>query len=233
MKTKFLTIMLGLFVSPLALSAGEDDPLLYKVMIDQLEFRDGDGEDPIVWEVEAWVGKDLNKLWFKTEGERADGRSEEIELQALYSRAIAPYWDLQVGWRHDNVPSPNRDWAVFGVQGLAPYFFEIDAALFVGSSGRSSIRLSAEYELMLTQRLVLSPEIELNLFGKNDPALGVGSGLSDSELGVRLRYEIRREFAPYVGINWSKQHGDTADYSRADGESTEDTRIVFGIRAWF
>lgn len=214
-------------------AAGEDDPLLYKVSVDQLEYRDTEGPNPIGWNIDAWIGKDLHKLWIKTEGERINGSTEELEVQALYSRAIAPFWDLQAGWRHENLPSPARDWAVIGVKGLAPYLLEVDAALFVGESGRTAARLEAEYELMLTQRWVLSPEIELNLLGKRDPDRGAGSGLTDIEVGLRLRYEIRREFAPYIGINWSKLYADTADFARDEGEKTETGQFVIGVRGWF
>ncbi|MEH6650315.1 MAG: copper resistance protein B [Motiliproteus sp.] len=237
MKIKITLITTTLIVPSLipgwVLASGEDDPLLYKVIVDQLEYRDTDGPNPMVWNIDGWLGKDLNKLWIKTEGERINGITEELEVQALYSRAIAPFWDLQAGWRHENLPKPDRDWAVVGVKGLAPYLFEVDAALFVGESGRSAARLEAEYEIMLTQRWVLSPEIELNLLGKSDPERGVGSGLTDIEVGLRLRYEIRREFAPYIGINWSKLTSDTADLARAEGEKTEAGQFVVGVRAWF
>ena len=230
-------LVIGLFSFSLCLNAVasgmEDDPLIGKVMISQLEKRSTDGSDPAVLEAQAWIGKDLQKLWFKTDVERVGGETEEAEIQALYSRAIAPYWDIQAGWRHESQPGPNRDWAVIGFQGLAPYFFEVDAAAFIGKHGRTAIRLEAEYEILFSQRLILTPEIEVNAFGKDDTATGVGSGLSDLELGLRLRYEIKREFAPYVGINWTKQFGSTADLSRLNGEDTRDTQFVIGIRAWF
>jgi copper resistance protein B len=210
-----------------------DDPLLSMVRIDQLEVRVGDGDDPLVWEAEGWIGYDLNKLWIKTDGEYMNDRLEDAEVQALYSRAIAPFWDLQIGWRGDLRPTPERNWLTLGVKGLAPYFFDIDAAIFIGESGRTAARLQAEYEIMFTQRLVLVPDIEINLYGKNDPDLGIGSGLSDIETGLRLRYEIRREFAPYIGINWTRLYGDTADYARENGDDTDDFRVVFGFMAWF
>ena len=156
-----------------------------------------------------------------------------MELQALYSRAVAPFWDLQFDWRRDIRPPPDSDWLAFGLKGLAPYFFDIDSALFIGDSGRASARLQAEYDVMLTQRLALVPEIELNLYGKNDPATGTGSGLSDIEAGLRLRYEVRREFAPYIGLNWTRLYGRTADYARTEGADVDDIQFVFGIRAWF
>lgn len=210
-----------------------DDPLLARVLVDQLETRIGSGDDPLSWDAEAWLGYDLNKLWIKTEGEYVDGRGEEVELQALYSRAIAPFWDLQVGWRGDVSSQPDRNWLVLGVKGLAPYFFDMDVTLFVGDNGRSAARLQAEYEILFTRRLILVPDVEINLHGRNDPANGVGAGLSDLEIGLRLRYEIRREFAPYIGVNWVHLYGDTAEFARADGRGADDFRFVAGFRTWF
>ncbi len=210
----------------------EDDPVLTKFNLEQLEVHDADGSNPITWEAEAWVGKDINKLWFKTEGERTNGETEEFELQALYSRAIDPYWEFQVGVRKDFQPE-SRNWGVVGLKGLAPYYFETDVALFVGESGRSALRVQSEYELMLSQKTALSPEIELNFHGKDDEVIGVGSGLSDISLGLRLRHEFKREFAPYVGVEWTKKFGKTADFARDEGEDVSDTQLVLGIKAWF
>ncbi len=234
-KYLLLPILALALVIPTLGFAGEksDDPILTKVMVNQLELRATDGSNPLVWDVEGWIGKDLHKFWIKTDGEYVDGQTEDAEFQALYSRAIAPFWDLQLGWRHDIRPTPTRDWLVLGMKGLAPYFFDIDAAVFLGDHGRTAARLQAEYEIMLTQRLVLVPEIELNLYGKDDPAVGIGSGLSDIEAGLRLRYEVRREFAPYVGVNWTRMYGKTADYARNEGADVNDVQLVFGIRAWF
>ena len=232
---KYLLLLMSILVFPGIVSAGEmnDDPLLTMLLVDQLEIRNADGENPLVWDAEGWVGKDLHKLWIKTDGEYVDGQVEEAELQAIYSRAVAPFWDLQLGWRRDLRPSPQRDWLAFGLKGLAPYYFDIDTALFIGDSGRTSARVQAEYEIMLTQRLVLVPEIEVNLSGKDDPATGTGSGLSDIEAGLRLRYEVRREFAPYVGVNWTRLYGQTADYAREEGDDTDAVQFVLGIRFWF
>ncbi len=232
---KNIVALLFFLIIPSLAFAGEmnDDPLLTMLIVDQLEIRNNDGSDPLVWDAEGWIGKDVDKLWIKTEGEYVNSRVEEVELQALYSRAVAPFWDIQLGWRRNIRPTPNRDWLAFGVKGLAPYFFDIDVALFVGDAGRTSARLQVEYEIMLTQRLVLVPEIELNLYGKDDPATGIGSGLSNIEAGLRLRYEIRREFAPYIGLNWTKLYGDTADFARAEDTDTDDVQFVFGVRAWF
>ncbi len=233
MKKKLLIWSVGLLMPGMALAGAEDDPVISKLLIDQFEIREADGPDPVVLDAQAWIGRDLHKLWFKTEMERVDGDTEEAELQLLYSRAIAPYWDLQVGWRRDLRPQPERNWAALGLEGLAPYFFEVDAALFIGESGQTAARVEAEYEFMLTQRWVLSPEVEINAYGKGDPELGVGSGVSDLEAGLRLRYEIRREFAPYIGVNWVKKFSRTADFARDEGEETSDIQFVAGIRAWF
>ncbi|MCG6872394.1 MAG: copper resistance protein B [Gammaproteobacteria bacterium] len=210
-----------------------DDPLLVMLKIDQLEVRDSDQGSPLVFDGLAWIGHDLNKVWAKFEAERIDGETEEAELQLLYGRAIAPYWDLQVGWRHDFRPEPERDWFAIGLQGLAPYFFEVDATAFIGEDSQVAFRLSAEYEMMLTQRWVLSPEIEINAYTKDQPDFGIGSGIADLDAGLRLRYEIRREIAPYVGVNYQRKFGGTADLAKAQGEATDDWQWVAGIRAWF
>ncbi|NRB24863.1 MAG: copper resistance protein B [Shewanella sp.] len=209
-----------------------DDPLLTKVMIDEFE-NDLTQHSTTSWGAQAWIGYDLNKFWIKTEGEYSGGDVIDAEVQALYSRAIAPYWDLQMGLRQDLKPSPSRDWAVLGIQGLAPYFFEIDAAIYVGKAGRTAVSFSSEYELLITQKLILTPEIEMNFYGQNDPDVGIGSGLSDIGAGLRLRYEILREFAPYIGVNWSKKFGNTADYARDEAEEDSETQFVVGVRSWF
>jgi len=233
MKKPTVFAMGCLLVSSGATAAAEDDPLLVKLLIDKLEWRAADGPNPWVWDADAWIGKDLNKLWFKTEGEYADGTTEAAYGEALYSRAIAPYWDLQVGWRHDFRPDPTRDWFAVGFRGLAPYWFDVDVTLYAGGNGTVSGLLDVEYDFMFTQRLFLSPELEMNFYGKDDPERGIGSGVSDLELGLRLGYEIRREFAPYIGINWEKKFGGTADYAREEGESTSDLQFLAGVRAWF
>lgn len=233
MNKQILIALECLIVSSAAMAGAEDDPLLAKVMIDKLEWRAADGPDPWVWDADAWIGKDLNKLWLKTEGEYVDGTTEAAYGEALYSRAIAPYWDLQAGWRHDFRPEPERDWFALGFKGLAPYWFEVDATLYTGGNGTVAARLDAEYEILFTQRLILSPELETNYYGKADPARGIGAGFSNLELGLRLRYEIRPEFAPYIGVNWQQLFGGTADYAREEGEPTNDLQFVVGLRAWF
>lgn len=214
-------------------AAGADDPLLAKVMIDQLEVRDGDGTDPLVLEADAWIGYDLQKLWLKVDVEKVGGVIEESEFQALYSHAVDPYWDFQIGWKHNNKPKPSSDWLAVGVKGLAPYFIETDASLFFGDNSQIQARVSLEHELMFTQRLVLIPELGMNFYSKDDAEKEIGSGLSDASFGLRLAYEIKREFAPYIGINWTSKYGTTADYARESGEKVSDTQFVVGIKAWF
>jgi copper resistance protein B len=228
-----LLIIFSLTYSHDGQTAAEDDPLLLMGLLDKFEWRDSSGGDSLSWEGQAWLGKDLRKLWLKTEGERANNRTDEAELQLLYSKAIARYWDFQVGARHDFEPSPSRTWAAFGFHGLAPYFFETDIALFIGDSGRTALRIESEYELLITQRLIFTPDIEINFYGRDDAVAGVGSGISDLEAGIRLRYEIRREFAPYAGIIWTKLFGSTADFARLNGEDTSDVQVAVGIRVWF
>ena len=216
-----------------AFAGGSDDPILSKVLIDQLEFRHADENSPLVLDGQGWVGKDLQKFWLKAEVERAEGETEEAELQALYSQAISPFWDFQVGLRQEFQPTPSRSWVVIGIQGLAPYFFEVDTALFIGESGRTAFRLEAEYDLLFTQQLILTPEIKFNFYGQNDAELGIGSGFSNVEAGLRLRYEIRREFALYTGVNWNRRFGNSADFAHSAGEETEDFQWVIGVRVWF
>ena len=230
---KITLVSCAISLSSVAFASMEDDPVLTMVKIDQFETRSTQGDDPFVWDADAWIGQDLNKLWIKTEGERVSGKTESAELQLLYSKAAAPFWDVQFGVKKDFQPKPSRNWGVIAAKGLAPYLFEVDASLFIGESGRSAVRLDAEYEYMFSQKLILSPEIEINAFAKDDELTGTGKGLSSIEAGLRLRYEVRREFAPYIGINWEKKYGNTANFSLNEGEKTEDTQLVVGVRFWF
>ncbi len=226
-------VLLALLFSGNAVAGMSDDPFLFMLKVDKLELRDADDGTALVWDAQAWAGKDLHKLWLKTEGERMNAETEEGSVELLYSRAIAPFWDLQAGWRHDFRPEPNRDWFAFGLKGLAPYLFEVDATAYVGESGRMAAGLAVEYEYMFTQKLILSPELEMSFYSKDDEAVGIGSGLSGMEAGLRLRYEIVREFAPYIGVNWWRKFGNTADYARAEGGKVDDVEFVAGFRLWF
>ena len=233
MKNKMIFALLGLVFSSSVFAMGDDDPIVTKVMIDQLETRITNGDDPVVLEAKAWVGTDLNKLVIKASAEQVKTNLEELELQAVYSRAIDPYWDFQVGLRQDQKPTPVRNWLALGFAGVAPYWFDIDSTLFIGESNQVALRLKAEYEVMITQKWVLSPELEVNLYSKDDAETGAGSGLANTQLGLRLRYEVKREFAPYIGINWNKMYGNTANFAKNAGSHVESSQIVAGIRAWF
>jgi len=210
-----------------------DEQMNYAFLADRLEAVRTRGEWSAAYEIEARIGRDYDRAVLKAEGEVEDGRLHEARTELLWTHAVHPYWDVQLGVRHDSGEGPNRSWAAFGVQGLAPYWFEVDATAYVGESGRTSLRLSAEYELLLTQRLILQPRLEANAYGKPDPERGLGSGLSDLTAGVRLRYEIRREFAPYVGVERAWKLGNTADLAEAAGEDRRVTRWVAGLRFWF
>jgi copper resistance protein B len=201
--------------------------------IDQLELTDGRYANGQAWEVEGWYGNDSDKLWLRSEGDSDNGRIGEGDVEALWSHAITAFWDSQLGVRQDVGEGAHRQWAAFGVQGLTPYWFELEATAYAGLSGRTAARFRAEYELLFTQRLILQTEFELNLYGRDDPASHVGSGLSDTQLGLRLRYEISRQFAPYIGLVWIHRYGGTADYARQDGQPLMDRQFVAGVRIWF
>ncbi|WP_454734100.1 MULTISPECIES: copper resistance protein B [Cupriavidus] len=210
-----------------------DDDIYYQVLFDRLEYVKAPGGSGLSWDVLAWVGKDLNRLWFKSEGSRLYGKTEEARAEALWGHAFATFWDWQLGVRQDFGNGPPRTWAAFGVQGLAPYWFDVEATAYVGSSGRAGARVRTTYDIRFTQRLLLTPEFEANAYSKADEARGIGNGISDLKIGLRLRYEIRRQFAPYIGVVWGKKLGNTADLARAAGERTTDKQIVAGVRIWF
>jgi copper resistance protein B len=203
------------------------------VLFDQLEWRTGSGANAGSWDTQGWVGGDVNRVWFRTEGEAASGDAADAQVHALFGRAIAPWWDLVAGLRQDVGPGPDRTWAAIGIQGLAPYWFEVQATAYVGASGRTHLRLESEYELLVTNRLVLQPVAEVEIYGKSDPERGIGAGLSTLDTGLRLRYEIRRELAPYVGVTWTGRFFGTADLARAAGKETSGARLALGVRAWF
>jgi copper resistance protein B len=210
----------------------EDDAPYGMLLLDQLEWREIDGTNAQVWELDAWYGGDYNKLWFETEGQRVAGE-EDGRIELMWDRIISPWWSFQTGVRRDFGRGPSRTWLDIGVQGLAPHFLEIDAAIYIAEQGRTAARFSGEYDMLLTQRLILQPELEVRAFGKDDRENGIGSGLSNIEIGLRLRYEIRRELAPYLGLHWERKFGRTADLARSGGEDVEDLALVAGVRAWF
>lgn len=221
-----IAIGLALTVPQLAAQAADDD-IYYFLQADRFEY--GEKEDSFTWDAQGWVGDDYHKAWLKAEGESEDGDVGENEIQLLYSRAWTPFFDWQAGIRHDLDPEPSRNHLVLGVQGLAPQWFEVDAALFVSEDGDLSARVEVEYDLLLTQRLVLQPRLEAELSASTLPEFGIGSGVSSTELGLRLRYEWHRKFAPYIGINWTKFYGDTADFVG----NHDDVTALLGLRLWY
>ncbi|WP_423140839.1 copper resistance protein B [Parablastomonas sp. CN1-191] len=205
-----------------------------QVMFNIAEAQVKKGRDGFQWDAEAWYGGDINRLWLKSEGDGEFGRAiEKAEIQALYSHAIGPYFNLQGGVRYDFKPNPSRTYATVAIEGLAPSFFDVEGALFVSNKGELMARAEGYYDQRITQRLILQPRVELNFAAQNSPELGVGAGLIDAEVGLRLRYDIRREFAPYVGVQYRRSFGNTRDYQRAAGEDTGVLSAVAGIRFWF
>jgi copper resistance protein B len=204
------------------------------VMFNLAEYQARARSDGYRWEGAARIGGDINKLVIKTEGEGSFGGAlDDAETQLLYSRAIAPYFDLQAGVRYDIKPDPSRAYAVVGVEGIAPFWFDVDAQLFLSNKGDLLARLEGYYDQRITQRLIAQPRAELNLAAQDVTENGIGSGLSDLELGLRVRYEIKPEFAPYVGLEWVRQFGDTARFARAAGDEASVTNFVFGVHFWF
>ena len=200
---------------------------------DRVEYRAREGADGYLWDVQGYYGGDINKFWFKSEGEGSFGEPiEGAEVQALWSRAIAPFFDFQAGVRQD-LTGPERTHAVIGIQGIAPYKFEVDAAAFISSKGDVTARIEGELDQRITQRLILQPRAELALSAQDIPELGVGAGIDRIEAGLRLRYEFAREFAPYIGVSQEWRIGDSAAYARAAGEDPSVTNYVVGVRFWF
>ncbi len=213
----------------------EDDEIYHFALIDRLEYGATDGPDNYLWDAEGWVGGDYNKLWWKTEGEGPfhGGGPEDTEFQALYNRTISPFWSAQAGVRYDLNPNPDRAFLVLGLQGLAPQWLETDNALFVSEDGDVSFRGEYEYHLLITQRLAIAPRVEVNMSAQDVPEYGLGAGLNNTEMGIRLRYAIKREFAPYIGVRWEQTYGETRDIARAEGEDSSSTAFVVGLRAWY
>jgi copper resistance protein B len=192
------------------------------VQADRLEYQTNEGEPRFLWDAQGWVGNDFHRLWLKTEGERDSNKTKAAELQALYSRPISAYFDVQAGVRQDFQPGARRTFGVVGIQGLAPYWFEVDTALFISSDGDVSARFETEYDLRFTQRLILQPRAEANFAFQDVARLDIDAGLTSFEAGARLRYEFKREFAPYAGASWGYAAGEPDRFS-----------LVAGLRLWF
>lgn len=200
---------------------------------ERLEAVRADDDTFAAYDVQAWYGGDFDRIVFKAEGDVDAGEVEEAGTELLWGHAIAPFWNTQLGLRYDGGEGPDRSWLAAGVQGLAPYRFELDATAYVGTEGRTALNIEAAYELLITQRLILQPRIETNLLGKRDVERGLGSGLSDVSAGLRLRYELRREIAPYIGVEWAGKFGGTADLARSEGVDAQELQAVAGLRFWF
>lgn len=203
------------------------------VMASLAEYQVRNGADGFRWEGSLWAGGDINRFMLTTEGESAGGSVEAAEVQALYSRAISPFFNVNVGVRHSFEPRPSRTDVTVGISGVAPYWFDLDAALFLSTEGELSARLESSYDFRLTQRLIVQPRAELVFSATAVPERSIGTGLSTAELGLRLRYDIRREFSPYIGLSYESAVGDTADFRRQAGEETSSTSLVVGVRVWF
>jgi copper resistance protein B len=210
-----------------------ENPLNKLVLLDRLESRNASGGDVLHWDLDAWIGRDLRKVWIRSEGARRDAGTERAELEVLWGQAVTPWWEIVAGIRADFAPGRGQEWAAVGIRGLAPYALDVEATAYVGSGGRTALRVEVAHELLVTNRLILAPSLELDWHGRTDPSRAQGSGLADAELGLRLRYEVRREVAPYVGLVRERRFGRTADFARAMNRDPDDTRFVAGIRLWF
>ena len=209
-----------------------DEHKFYALLGDRFEYNKQANAG--VFDLQGWYGTTFDRLVIKTEGEMSEGSLEENQTDVLWGHAISTYWDTQVGVRLDyNKEGANRQWLAFGLQGLAPYWFELDMTAYLGERGNTAFTLEAEYELLLTQKLIVQPRAEITLYGKDDEQNLLGSGLSSSAIGFRMRYEFTRQFAPYVGIEWSNKFGNTADYAKLNGQSSNDRSFVAGIKFWF
>jgi copper resistance protein B len=203
------------------------------VTLENFEVARVGGDTLVPYNLQAWYGRTYDRAVIKSEGDIERGEITEARTEILWGHAFAPFWDRQLGVRYDSGSGPNRSWLAFGVQGLSPYKFELEATAYLGEAGRSALRFDASRELLLTQKLILQPRVEANVYGKSDLVRGVGRGLADVTAAVRLRYEIRRELAPYVGIQWVRSYGETQDIARAAGRDANDARLVVGLRLWF
>ncbi|AOV16786.1 copper resistance protein CopB [Acidihalobacter aeolianus] len=210
-----------------------DEKRFHAVRVDRLERVFTSHGDATAYDAQAWIGRDFNRLVVKAEGHIANGRLQEATTQAFWSHALSAFWNGQLGVRHDSGIDPSRTWLAFGFEGLAPYWFETDVTAYVGGDGRTALYAATEYDLRITQRLILQPRLEANLYGRRDAARSLGSGLSDASAGLRLRREFGRQFAPYVGVEWAGKFGETADFARAAGEPARETRWVAGLHFWF
>ena len=210
-----------------------DKQVNWAVVVEQLEYQNYDSRDVLNWNANAWIGGDIDRLWLRTEGERENGVTHKAELQALWGHAISPWWELVGGVRQDFKPASGQAWAAFGIQGMPLYGLELEATAYVGERQQTALRLESSYAILLTNRWILEPSLEANFYGRNDASRDQGSGLADSEIGVRLRYEITRGFAPYLGVSFNRSYGNAAEQIRDDDGDIGQTRLVAGVRLRF
>jgi copper resistance protein B len=216
-------------VEPLRLM---DTHYFWSVQGDRLEWLNE--SEHLTFDVSSWAGTTFNRLVLSAEGEVAEGEVEESSTELLWRHALTAYFDLQAGLRFDQFEvGRDQQWLAVGIQGLAPYWFETSATVYLRESGHTAFNLELEYDALLTQRLVLQPRLEMNLHGKEEALNGVGSGLSDLAFGLRLRYEISRQFAPYIGVEWLNTYGDTADFRRRAEQDTSESQFLAGLKFWF
>lgn len=213
--------------------AVHDQAVHYFVLLDRLEWQAAEEGSGVDLDSRAWIGRDRDRVWLRAEGDTENGRVGEAQMHVLYGHQFSRWWDIVGGVRQDFRPGAAQTWAAIGVQGLAPYWFEVEATAYLGAAGRTHARFEVEYELLLTNRLIVQPLLEVDVFGKSDPERGVGAGLSTTDAGFRVRYEFKREIAPYIGVVWHNMWGKTAEFAEAAGEETGGMRFVTGLRLWF
>lgn len=213
----------------------EDNTIFYHVLFNQLEGRTNGPDNEFRWDGEGWIGTDMNKIWFKSEGVVEHGKMSDGDQEVLYDRPIPylRYFDFQAGVRYDLDSAPGRTWGAIGIEGLAPYFFEFAPTFYFSNRGYFAGRVEGSYDILITNRVIAQPQFELNFYSKSDPSRGVGSGLSELDTGLRIRYEVTRKFAPYIGFAYTGDFGKTADFIRAEGGNPEDPRLVIGVRLWY
>jgi copper resistance protein B len=229
---QWITLLSTLMLSLPAAAMSKDDLVVYSVTMDRLESQDTEEGQPLVWKGGASVGSDIWGLNLTTEGERLNGVTEEGEVQLRVRRALDAFWNLEFGARRDFMPKPERNWAALGLEGMLPYHIETELTAFVGKDGDSALRLEGHHDLLFTQRLILRTTLEMDAYGQDDPERGLGSGLAELEAGLRLRYEVHRQFAPYIGVEYKRIYGETADLA-GDDHATYDSVFVGGLRLWY
>ena len=220
---------------PSMVPPAEDNQIFTHVLFDQFEGRTNGSDSNLRWDGEAWIGTDMSRLWVKSEGFAGNGKVDDGDVEAFYDHPIprTRYFDAQMGVREDLDSGPRRTWGAIGIEGLAPYFFQIAPTFYFRDGGHVAGRLTTTYDLLITQRLIAQPELEMNFYSKRDVQRLIGSGLSDLDTGLRVRYEISRKFAPYIGFAYTRKFGDTATLSRQAGETVSAPRLVFGFRFWY